>query len=195
MECGELPLLPGILPDYDPLCLFHMGSHGTLENSMTTTLRATVMLLILVGVPVAWIYMGPLPLEAQQMVTRLIASGQERLGVVSSAVSGEPRIAAPRFDRPVRSKKEPLVDMGGMANNLADVEQELEQLRNMGVVEYALESWGRHGNLYRFHCSMPLGPSNHVTTQFEAVSENPRVSVRQVVHEVISWHRNRLGFR
>jgi hypothetical protein len=162
---------------------------------MATTLRATVMLVILVGVPVAWIYLGPLPMEAQQVVNRLITTAKNRLVMVPLAVPGQPRISAPRFDIPVSPGKSFLVGAADTAGIMSDVEPELEQLRSMGVAEYALESWGMRGNLYRFHCIMPIGPSDNLTTQFEAVNEDPRVSVRQVHHEVASWQQDRLDIR
>ena len=162
---------------------------------MATTLRATVMLVILVGVPAAWIYLGPLPMEAQQVVTRLITTVKNRLGMVPLAVPGQPKISAPRFDIPVSPEKNFLDSELDTARIMSDVELELEQLRSMGVAEYALESWGRRGNLYRFHCIMPIGPSDNLTTQFEAVNEDPRVSVRKVLHEAVCWQQDRLDIR
>ncbi len=69
----------------------------------------------------------------------------------------------------------------------------LVRLRQLGVVEYALERWGSAGELYRFHCEMPLGPGDGLTQEFEAVAADPRTSVEQVVTEVASWQVARGG--
>ena len=94
---------------------------------MATTLRSTVMLVILVGVPATWIYLGPLPMEAQQVVTRLITTAKNRLGKASLAVPGQPKISAPRFDIPVSPEKNRLVGEADIAGIMSDVEPELEQ--------------------------------------------------------------------
>jgi hypothetical protein len=67
------------------------------------------------------------------------------------------------------------------------VEPLLAQLRQLGVVEYALERWGDGGKLYRFHCEMPLGVEGALTQQFEAVADDPQRSVEQVVAQVSQW--------
>jgi hypothetical protein len=63
----------------------------------------------------------------------------------------------------------------------------LARLRELGVVEYALERWGDSGTLYRFHCEMPLAASAQMTQQFEAVADDPQQSVAQVVAQVSEW--------
>jgi len=47
---------------------------------MATLFRAVVMLTVLVGLPSAWVYYGPLPPEAMGMVERTIASARASLG-------------------------------------------------------------------------------------------------------------------
>jgi hypothetical protein len=63
-------------------------------------------------------------------------------------------------------------------------------LRQLGAVEYALDHWGEAGNLYRFHCEMPVG-ATQLTQQFEAIAADPQNSVEQVVAEVTSWQLSR----
>ncbi len=160
---------------------------------MTTTFRASVMLVIFVGAPAAWIYLGPLPREAQQVVTRLISTATSRLRMAFDTVPVQQRKSAPRFDVPVSPQYNLLADKTASAGLRSDIEPVLEQLRRMGVAEYALEPWGMRGNLYRFRCTMPIGQSDDLTTQFEGVNEDPGVSVRQVLQEVIIWQHNRSG--
>lgn len=162
---------------------------------MATSLRATVMLVILVGAPAAWIYLGPLPKEAQRVVTRLISLTKNRLNMVSAVVPAQQRKSAPRFDVPVNPHENFVADKTDTAGLMPDVEPLLGQLQSMGASEYALEPWGMRGNLYRFHCIMPIGQSKDLTTQFEAVNEDPRASVRQVHHEVVSWQQARFGLK
>jgi hypothetical protein len=67
------------------------------------------------------------------------------------------------------------------------VEPLLNRLRQLGVVEYALERWGDGGKLYRFRCEMPLSAVADMTQQFEAVADDPQTTVEQVVAEVSQW--------
>jgi hypothetical protein len=47
---------------------------------MATLFRAAVMLSVLVGLPGAWIYYGPLPTRAQRVVDRFVAVAKEAAG-------------------------------------------------------------------------------------------------------------------
>lgn len=72
---------------------------------MATTFRATVMLMVLVGLPSAWVYYGPLPPEAMGVIQRTIASAKHSIGwdeqFQTSGWSGETQKTAPRFDAPL----------------------------------------------------------------------------------------------
>jgi hypothetical protein len=74
------------------------------------------------------------------------------------------------------------------------VEPLLEQLRQLGVMEYVLERWG-DGSLYRFRCAMPLGAGPELTQQFEAVTADPEASVEEVVAQIASWQMARRNER
>lgn len=161
---------------------------------MANLLRATLMLVILVGGPVAWIYLGPLPVKAQQLVTRLISTTKNRLGMTSGKGLGHPVKVAPRFDY-VTNPNNRVSDKTHLASFMPDVEPLLEQLQCMGASEYALEHWGQQGKLYRFCCTMPIGSSNDLTTQFEGVHEDPRASIQQVLREINTWQQERYGLR
>ena len=68
---------------------------------MAALFRATVMLLVLVGLPAAWIYYGPLPPEAMGVIQRTVATAKQSLGW-NDRKSGDSwpnrSIAAPKFE-------------------------------------------------------------------------------------------------
>ena len=68
---------------------------------MATTLRGFVMLAVLVGLPAAWLYFGPLPKNAQRVVDRVVAAAKEAVGWDKrhdQRATPQPVIApAPRF--------------------------------------------------------------------------------------------------
>ena len=178
---------------------------------MATTLRALVMLGVLVGGPAAWIYYGPLPAEAQRTVERLVGAAKQAIGwgehgptpyvmADSAAVNYQP--AAPAwnggdattaavFTQTSAAAPAPVEAPPLMAPRTPTFEERLEpllaRLRELGVVEYALERWGDSGTLYRFHCEMPLAASAQLTQQFEAVADDPQQSIEQVVAQVSEW--------
>jgi hypothetical protein len=179
---------------------------------MATLFRAAVMLSVLVGLPGAWIYYGPLPTGAQRVVDRFVTIVKEAGGWKKSEAKPQPTwdftksapiagesvaVGAGGMNPPTRLEETPLqigdalpqaeTVLAKTPSTLADrVEPLLTQLRQFGVAEYALERWGGDGKLYRFHCEMPIGGSS-LTQQFEAVAANPEASVEQVVTEVSRW--------
>ncbi len=158
---------------------------------MATFVRALVMLSVLVGLPAAWVYYGPLPPQAQQAVDRLVAMAKGAVGwnqatagaAVESANSNR-LPAAPAF---TERQAAPALIRPKAATFADRVEPMLAELRQLGVMEYALERWGAGGELYRFRCEMPLGAQAELTQLFEAVAADPQLSVEQVVAEVSQW--------
>ncbi len=69
---------------------------------MATLFRAVVMLLVLVGLPSAWVYYGPLPPSAMGVIERTVATAKQSLGWEESAPATvwalETPKTAPRFD-------------------------------------------------------------------------------------------------
>ncbi len=68
---------------------------------MATVFRATVMLVVLIGLPAAWVYYGPLPPAAMGVIQRTIVSAKQSIGWDNSAYgswSADSAKAAPRFD-------------------------------------------------------------------------------------------------
>ncbi len=169
---------------------------------MVVMMRALVMLLILVGLPAAWVYYGPLPPRAQQVADRVVELAQDALGWEHSQSSAEETITAPRYNTNIGA--EPFLERtagvaverlesNGISRGTEQVEPLLERLRGLGVSQYSLEKWGNAGQMYRFCCAMPLAQSDEVTRQFEAVTDNPKGSIEQVVAEVSRWQTARLS--
>ncbi len=167
---------------------------------MTTAIRAVIMLSVLVGLPAAWVYYGPLPPRAQRVVDRFVTAAKEAVdwdraeGEPSGGSSSVVGIEAERVTvRPVAAATSPVQQTGSSEEgDLARrVEPLLAKLRELGVAEYALEPWGGARQLYRFHCEMPLAGNAQFTEQFEAIAADPRESVAQVVADVASWHASR----
>ncbi len=155
---------------------------------MATAMRSIVMLLVLVGLPSAWVYYGPLPPRAQQVVDRVVEIAQDALGTRQQTERAEATISAPRY----QTTAEQATPESTAPQSIAlQVQPLLERLRSLGVSEYTLEKWGNAGQLYRFRCAMPLAQSDDITRQFEAVADSPLLSVEQVVVEVATWHASR----
>lgn len=168
---------------------------------MLVFFRALVMLAVLVGLPAAWIYYGPLPPGAQRVVDRVVELVKDATGWQQLSESEIDTKAAPRFSTSepapafaVEPASAPATTPTAMPVGLAEqVEPLLERLRALGPTEYALEPWGRQGEFFRFRCAMPLAPGHEVTRQFEAVAATPLASIEQVVSEVTDWRTARLG--
>jgi hypothetical protein len=178
---------------------------------MATMFRALVMLAVLVGLPAAWVYYGPLPPEGQRVVDRLVSVAKEAIGWEKTATSeradslpatGVPpawrSAAAAGVDssakitvNPIEPNEAPPLVAPRAPTFAERVEPLLARLREFGVVAYDLEPWGTTGKLYRFHCEMPLGASAQLTQQFEAVADDPQATVEQVVAQVAQWQTDR----
>jgi hypothetical protein len=175
---------------------------------MVTAIRATVMLAVLVGLPAAWVYYGPLPDRAQRVVDRFVAAAKEAVdwknGRARAPKPAAPAATAPKFaaataplsigavTTPAAATPSPMP--APASPTLAErMEPLLAELKKYGVAEYALEPWGAERRLFRFHCEMPIGGSDKVTEQFEAVAADPQTSIAQVVADVTSWRAARGG--
>jgi len=167
---------------------------------MTVLIRAVFMMLVLVGLPAAWVYYGPLPPGAQQMVDRVVELAQDTLGWDRQTQSAERRISAPRYNIGTVAETPPATTVGiasesqgSSSSEVVSVQVEplLERLRRQGVSEYSLVKWGKAGQLYRFCCAMPWDQNDEITRQFEAVADNPFASIEQVVREVSRWQAAR----
>ena len=169
---------------------------------MALILRAAVMLVVLVGLPSAWVYYGPLPEGAQKFVGRMVEICKEALSGEKNKHPRNSGITAPRYENAAESlqsdphfttasfqtiAEEPLQN-----DTLHDqLEPHLSVLRKMGASQYSLEDWGKDEQLIRFCCAISLGKNQELTRQFEAVAEDSLAAVRQVVGEVSSWQNAR----
>jgi hypothetical protein len=165
---------------------------------MVVFLRAVVMLLVLVGLPAAWIYYGPLPQGAQQAVDRVLEVVKETIGQQQPVAEPNAQKAAPRYDVTAQTLKNssptpslppaPPQAAPGPVGLAEQVRPVLEKLRSLGSTEYSLEPWGSSGDFFRFRCAMPLvAQDRQFSQQFEAVAATPRASIEQVVSEVARW--------
>ncbi len=166
---------------------------------MVVFFRAVVMLVVLVGLPTAWIYYGPLPSGTQRAVDRVVEVIRNITGwqptVETSVAKAAPQFSitttpAPKFSS--QSTSLPSTIPTALAEQMEPL---LERLRALGSTQYSLEPWGREGKFFRFCCAMPLAQDRQFTQQFEAVAETPRASIEQVVSEVTRWQTSRLGVR
>ena len=168
---------------------------------MVVLFRAVLMLTVLVGLPAAWIYYGPLPPMAQGAVDRVVEVVRDTMGWQQPSTESSVQMTAPRYavasaeapsfptpgsDLPlVAPKVAPATSQVSLGEELKPL---LEELRSMGSTKYSLEHWGQKGEFFRFCCAMPLvAREKHLIQQFEAVAETPRASIEQVVSEVAHW--------
>lgn len=175
-----------------------------------TTIRAAIMLGVLVGLPGAWLYYGPLPPQAQRVADRFVAAAKDAVGwkvetngadQPAQDAGSPPRVDARRLPtgqlgvvaQPV-AVKSPGSSISKPGGALAErVEPLLSRLRSLGALEYSLENWGSDRRLFRFHCEMPLGSGKQATEQFESIAADPAQSIARVVADVTSWQSTRLA--
>lgn len=79
---------------------------------MATAFRAIVMLVVLVGLPAAWVYYGPLPPAALGVIQRTVATAKQSLGWKEQSSptrwSLDTPKTAPRFDASLAQARQPL---------------------------------------------------------------------------------------
>ena len=65
---------------------------------MAVVLRAVIMLSVLVGLPAAWVYYGPLPPQAQSVIDRFVGQAKSTLGWEDTQLADPNVVNAPFFD-------------------------------------------------------------------------------------------------
>ncbi|MCH2113410.1 MAG: hypothetical protein MK171_00640 [Pirellulales bacterium] len=177
---------------------------------MAVVLRAMVLLAVLVGLPSAWVYYGPLPAGAQALANRVAEIAKSALLGDTVAVQPDPRLGEAAADQravaddwqlaqPVRYQPDRTLSKSGIGEKRQSpktglreqLEPHLSVLRKLGASEYTLEDWGRDGQLVRFRCAVSMGEGEDFIRQFEVVAADSLVAVRQVVGEVSSWQNAR----
>lgn len=78
-------------------------------------------------------------------------------------------------------------------SSAADWQERASVLQQLGAVEYALEKWGRTGELYRFRCLVALAGSRSYQKHFQAVDRDGGRAVERVVEQVGSWRARLSG--
>ncbi len=168
--------------------------------------RAVVMLLVLVGLPAAWIVYDPLPEGAKREIARLAKSAVEATGWLEEEQPEMDPKTPPAFEPPLfEPQAPPALEVqpasfsapppaapasSGEEQIALELEPHLRLLRSLGVSEYALRPWGAEGRLFRFSCAVPAGL---MSREFDAVAPTAGEAVREVVGEVTSWQNARSG--
>lgn len=67
-----------------------------------------------------------------------------------------------------------------------------KRLRALGATHYALETWGTHGEFYRFQCRMAAGHQPGYSRQFEATDSDALRVMQTVLDDVEAWKAGRL---
>ena len=62
---------------------------------------------------------------------------------------------------------------------------------SIGATYYLLETWGRNGELYRFHCKMAVAGNPDYTRHFEATDSDASRAMQQVLEQVEAWRAGR----
>ncbi len=65
------------------------------------------------------------------------------------------------------------------------------RLRKLGATNFQLESWGNEGQLFRFHCRVPLADQKRIARHFEATRPQPGEAVNEVIRQIEAWRQNR----
>ncbi|BBO36523.1 hypothetical protein [Lacipirellula parvula] len=99
---------------------------------MATLFRAAVMMSVLVGLPGAWIYYGPLPSSAQRVVDRFVTIAKEATGWKSA----EPAVK-PAWDF---TKSEPIVGAERAPSQVAGMNQKTAGMNPAARIEQSQPS-------------------------------------------------------
>ena len=65
------------------------------------------------------------------------------------------------------------------------------RLRELGATYYLLETWGTHGQYYRFQARMAVGGQADRVRHFEATHSDPQQAMAKVLEQVDSWRAGR----
>lgn len=66
-----------------------------------------------------------------------------------------------------------------------------QRLKQLGATYYLLETWGRGGELYRFHCKMAIGGNPDYTRHFEATDRDAAKAMQDVLAQIEAWRAGR----
>jgi len=77
---------------------------------------------------------------------------------------------------------------GPTGDQFPDLER---RLRELGATYYLLETWGAHGQYYRFQARMAVGGQADCVRHFEAVHSDPQQAMADVLAQVETWRAGR----
>lgn len=77
---------------------------------------------------------------------------------------------------------------GPTGDQFPDLER---RLRELGATYYLLETWGTHGQYYRFQARMAVGGQADCVRHFEATRTDPQQAMDAVLEQVESWRAGR----
>ena len=66
-----------------------------------------------------------------------------------------------------------------------------QRLRALGATYYLLETWGRQGEMYRFHCKMAIAGNPDYTKHFESTGSDAAGAMQDVLRQVEAWRAGR----
>ena len=90
---------------------------------------------------------------------------------------------------------EPAPPAAGAASPLRQPErftQMERKLREYGATYYLLETWGKDGQSYRFHCRIAAGNDAKLSRHFEASNRDALEAMSEVLQRVAAWRAGRL---
>ena len=86
---------------------------------MASLMRALLMIVVLVGLPAAWVYYGPLPPQAQRVVDRFVDVAKSAVGWGQEVETPGGGISAPRFSEATEAPSAPQWELPASAPNWA----------------------------------------------------------------------------
>jgi hypothetical protein len=132
-------------------------------------------------VPPFWLAAGDEPAE--------LAIGQDRIErlPMPAAKQIDPHVQ-PAAHRPAETPGRSSRAIQPGTNRFDALQQRLKQL---GAIYYRLESWGQHGEMFRFECKMGLDSNPQYSRYFEAIEHDPARAIEHVLDDVEAWLADR----
>ena len=126
------------------------------------------------------------------------------VGTAQPGAVGSETQALPQPDVPVRYEDQwgsaaPAADMfstsgghlggadGGTVASPDRMQLLLGRLRDLGMRQHALESWGEAGELYRFKARVIIGEHADLERHVESVAADPLAAMADVVQQIVAW--------
>lgn len=171
-------------------------------NTFQAATRTVIMLGTLAVAMMAWQVYGPPPEKLAPILDRAFQLANESLG--SEPLAPEPSdMSPPRMEEVYEPSTGPLppatplrVDSEVAPASFinppsetpsANPEALLARLRSLGAVDAELKPWGATGQTYRCQCRAANPANPTLERHFDAISNDPRGAVEQVLVELERW--------